>query len=131
MRKEFSDFVEGCRILAAVGPFPATKHGDRCGAFSLPRPPMVKNLKVIVSDGADWAGLGLSGVPFEHVSVSHPDRCPTWDEMCWVKSLFFESEECVIQYHPPRSRYVNAHERTLHLWLPVGVDVPLPPMECV
>ena len=62
-----------------------------------------------------------------HVSVSAKDRCPTWGEMCWVKDQFWGPEECVIQYHPPRSRYVNAHPFCLHLWRPVGLDLPQPP----
>ena len=64
---------------------------------------------------------------WEHVSVSRRDRCPTWDEMCLVKALFWDEEDCVIQYHPPRSEYVNNHPNCLHLWRPIGVSLPMPP----
>ncbi|HEU0021674.1 MAG TPA: hypothetical protein VFR55_08390 [Dehalococcoidia bacterium] len=77
-----------------------------------------KMLFVIASDGLGW----------EHVSVSHPSRVPTWDEMNCIKDLFWAEDETVIQYHAPRSEYVNNHPRCLHLWKPVGVEIPRPPM---
>lgn len=52
---------------------------------------------------------------WEHVSVSSK-RTPTWDEMCYVKRLFWDDEETVIQYHPPKSEYVNMAKTCLHLW---------------
>lgn len=72
---------------------------------------------VIASDQLGW----------EHVSVSRKDRCPTWEEMCQVKALFWDAEDVVIQYHPRESDYVNNHPHCLHLWRPVGVELPVPP----
>ena len=72
---------------------------------------------IIAGDGLGW----------EHVSVSRQDRCPTWDEMCQVKDIFWDADDCVIQYHPPESEYVNNHPNCLHLWRPVGVVIPMPP----
>lgn len=69
------------------------------------------------------------GDEWEHVSVSLPNRCPTWDEMCVVKDLFWGSDETVIQFHPKRSSYVNAHQHCLHLWKLSGHDCKLPPTE--
>jgi hypothetical protein len=63
---------------------------------------------------------------WEHVSVSTQGRTPTWDEMCWVKDLFWLEEECVVQYHPPRSEYVNCHPNCLHLWRPTRRKIPVP-----
>ena len=76
-----------------------------------------QSVRVIASNGMGW----------EHVSVSRSDRCPTWDEMCQVKALFWGDDDCVVQYHPPRSEYVNNHKNCLHLWRPVGIAMPLPP----
>jgi hypothetical protein len=70
----------------------------------------------IASDGAGW----------EHVSVSRTDRCLTWDEMCQVKAMFWGDDDCVLQFHPPKSEYVNNHPYCLHLWRPIGVAVPIP-----
>lgn len=71
---------------------------------------------VIASDGMGW----------EHVSVSRKDRTPTWEEMCQVKALFWDDEDCVVQFHPPRSQYVNNHANCLHLWRQVGAEFPVP-----
>ncbi|MBQ9168895.1 MAG: hypothetical protein IJX67_10895 [Oscillospiraceae bacterium] len=75
----------------------------------------------IVSNGGGW----------DHVSVTPCNRkrqtCPTWEEMCEIKDLFFLPEECVVQYHPPKSDYVNMHPYCLHLWKPNGVEMPRPP----
>lgn len=62
---------------------------------------------------------------WEHVSVSGR-RTPSWDEMCFIKSLFWDDEECVVQYHPPKSDYVNMAKTCLHLWKYKG-DMPRPP----
>lgn len=64
---------------------------------------------------------------WEHVSVSGHGRCPTWDEMCWVKNLFWDEHEMCVQYHPPKSEYVNCHPHVLHMWKPINMSIPLPP----
>ena len=53
---------------------------------------------------------------WEHVSVSRADRCPTWDEMCLVKDMFWHEQETVVQFHPAKSDYVQNHPFCLHLW---------------
>jgi len=66
---------------------------------------------------------------WEHVSVSVLHRIPSWEEMCRVKELFWADDETVVQFHPRKSEYVNAHPHCLHLWKQVGVEVKLPPRE--
>lgn len=78
-------------------------------------------IKVIASHGGDW----------EHVSVSLKNRTPNWREMCMIKDMFFNEEDCVIQYHPPKSMYVNIHQYVLHMWKPLKVEIPMPPMAFV
>lgn len=79
-------------------------------------------LRVIFSSGLGW----------DHVSVSLTTRCPTWEEMAYVKRVFFEPEEAVMQLHPPESEYVNNYPYCLHLWRPQGgVAIPLPPSRLV
>jgi hypothetical protein len=58
----------------------------------------------IVASGADEDDEAAQG--WEHVSVSAPRRTPTWAEMCFVKDLFWDEEETVLQFHPPKSQYV-------------------------
>lgn len=77
-----------------------------------------------VSDGMGW----------EHVSVTiatkvkgrKVERCPTWGEMCWVKNQFWEQHEVVMQLHPPKELHVSTHPYCLHLWAPIGVNIPVP-----
>lgn len=82
-------------------------------------------------DGRAFFVVASNGGGWEHVSVSPRNRkrqsCPTWDEMCAIKDMFFLPEECVVQYHPPKSDYVNCHPYCLHLWKPTGVAMPRPP----
>lgn len=81
--------------------------------------------------GVSFNCIASNGGGWEHVSVSpgSPNRkkCPTWDEMCAIKDMFFEPEETVVQYHPPKSDYVNNHPYCLHLWRPVDLEIPRPP----
>lgn len=72
-----------------------------------------------------------AGEGWEHVSVSLEHRCPTWEEMCWVKDLFWSDDECVIQFHPPKAEYVNCHPYCLHLWKQIDSEQPRPPMDHV
>ncbi len=90
------------------------------GAFFVWSPIEKEKLKIIAS-GAHEISEG-----WEHVSISCVGRCPTWDELCFIKDLFWEPEECVIQFHPPKSEYINHHPFCLHLWKP-PFEVPLPP----
>ncbi|MBN9401241.1 MAG: hypothetical protein J0I30_00235 [Burkholderiales bacterium] len=76
-----------------------------------------QRVQVVASDHGGW----------EHVSVSRQDRCPTWDEMCQVKALFWEPEDCVVQFHPRESEYVNLHPYCLHMWRPTDEVLVLPP----
>lgn len=64
---------------------------------------------------------------WEHVSVSLKHRTPNWQEMCFVKDLFWAEDECVVQFHPPKSEYVNHHPNCLHLWRHITDTFPMPP----
>lgn len=72
------------------------------------------------------SGTG-DGTGWEHVSVTCRDRAPTWAEMCFVKDVFWNEQECVIQYHPPKSEYVNCHPYCLHMWRHETMPIPMPP----
>lgn len=101
-----------------TGPLGSDDSIGNLGAFQIPVSAKSKRcFKVISSDEAGW----------EHVSVSLPDRTPTWDEMCGIKAMFWDADDCVIQYHPPVSEYINNHPHCLHLWRPVGEGIPMPP----
>jgi hypothetical protein len=90
------------------------------GAFRLIAPGGA--LLLAVSSGS---GPHVEG--WEHVSVSAEKRCPSWDEMCFVKDLFWDEQEMAVQYHPPKSEYVNHHPYCLHIWKPTKMVIPMPP----
>ncbi len=50
-----------------------------------------------------------------HISVSHPTRYPTWDELVAVKRAFAPNLELAI-YLPRDEDYVNVHENCFHMW---------------
>jgi hypothetical protein len=76
-----------------------------------------------------WDGME-SG--WEQVAVSTDrKRTPNWTEMCFVKDLFWDEEECVVQYHPPLSQYVKNSRYCLHLWKPRHQVMPAPPANLI
>ena len=92
----------------------------------------------IPNNGGAFVCVASNGELWEHVSVHvivtlEPEtlRTPTWDEMCAVKNLFWDESECVVQYHPPMTNYVNIHKNVLHLWRPLGKKIPMPPLKLV
>jgi len=76
----------------------------------------INKATVIASDGEGW----------QHVSVSLPNKIPSWDLMCKIKILFWGEDEYVIQIHPPKSEYVNNMKFCLHLWKPINDVLPVP-----
>jgi hypothetical protein len=104
--------------------------GDGFGAFAMKRHSQL--IRMIATDGnlspeeiAEGPELA-EAAKWEHVSVSLANRCPTWEEMCIIKSLFWDDDDVVLQFHPPKSDYVNQHPFCLHLWRYKG-EIPRPP----
>jgi hypothetical protein len=99
--------------------------GASWGLFYIPIAP--KLFLKVLSSGVTSATEGPQA--WEHVSVSLPNRTPTWEEMVRVKDLFWGAEELVLQFHPPRSQYVSHCGNCLHLWRHPGYEPELPPKE--
>lgn len=123
-----------CRLVA--GRYGTPYGSGNNGAFVIPAPIIKhRDLLVIASDGNDWEEEKLPLPVWEHVSVhvasGHTALIPTWAEMCHIKDLFWDEEDCVIQFHPPKSMYVNCHPNTLHLWRVIGVIQPMPPLATI
>lgn len=51
-----------------------------------------------------------------HVSISHPDRYPTWEEIKEAKDYFFGDEKDAIMVFPRRELWVNIAPNCFHLW---------------
>lgn len=75
------------------------------------------NLNFIFSWGAGW----------EHCSVSLPTRCPSWEQMCVMKDLFWNDDEVCMQLHPAKKDYINNMQYCLHIWKPIDKKIPTPP----
>lgn len=90
---------------------PALLHrGLKAGMITFP-----KGQKASVVVGRNEHGM-------EHVSIEmFVDRLPKWNEMCFIKDIFWDEEEKVVQIHPKKSEYINITE-ALHLWRPVDGD---------
>lgn len=103
------------------GSMPSTGNN---GWFIIPSPTGDRRvLHALASDGLGW----------EHVSV-HAEigrgktiLIPYWSEMQFLKELFWDEEDEVMQIHPRRSQYVN-YADCLHLWRPTNAVIPTPPM---
>lgn len=114
-----NNFPEEFRYVSDIFPYDA-----RSGVFVIPHK-MINDYfyQCIVSRDMGW----------EHVSVSlakkkhRVERCPTWVEMCFIKDVFWDEEERVVQYHPPKSEYISMHPYCLHLWRPTNQEIPFPP----
>jgi hypothetical protein len=92
--------------------------GATYGRFFMPGP-CGSPLTIMTDDGRETG--------WEHVSVSTDRRIPNWIEMCFAKDLFWAEDECVVQFHPQKSDYVNNHPRCLHMWRYTRGNFPTPP----
>lgn len=104
-----------------TGAMASSFHDGNNGHFMIPlmtkgKQRIKRVFSIIASDGLEW----------DHVSVSLPDRCPTWEEMCYFKKLFWGANVQVIQFHPPESEYINNHPYCLHLWKPQKSTIAFP-----
>ena len=88
------------------------------GLFGILHMPGLRHCTVIASWGGEW----------EHVSVCPSNRTPDWNEMCAIKDMFWNYDEVVMQIHPAKSNYVNLMPNCLHLWRPIGQEIPVPPI---
>lgn len=116
MKSKPSKYVESRRIKA--GPLASNADFGNNGAFEI-RDGKGTPFLVIASDELLW----------DHVSISvlGQQRTPSWEEMSFIKDLFWKDTETVVQLHVPREQHVNSSPYTLHLWRPQFSEIPLPP----
>jgi len=50
-----------------------------------------------------------------HISVSHRERHPTWEELLALKEYFFGDEDTMMVM-PKKECYVNVHTHCFHIW---------------
>ena len=76
------------------------------GIFSLQR------CKVMVTRDP----VGANGSPRWHLSISHPARLPSYEELKAARYKFLPDDIYVAQIFPPQSEFVNLHPYCIHLY---------------
>lgn len=120
--------THGLALKRSLNPLIGSDEGyGRNGMFLVPFRTVI--LRCMISDGAIGVEQGMDAAltDWEHVSVSLPNRCPTWEEMCFAKDLFFTKDEVCVQFHPREEDYVNNHPFCLHIWRHKTAIFPAPP----
>ncbi len=51
-----------------------------------------------------------------HLSISHPRRYPTWDEIKTARYDLVPPDVTMVMILPPVSDFVNIHQNCFHLW---------------
>jgi hypothetical protein len=103
-------------------------NGATYGLFSVKHNGVLLNIVASDADGE---------IEWEHVSVHVLDpvfrkqRIPNWLEMCFVKELFWDDDEVVVQFHPAKKDWISVHDAVLHLWRSKTQAFPTPPKVCV
>lgn len=108
--------VECCRVKQGVAA--STHENGNDGCFLLPglrraRGEKREELIVFSEVGRGW----------EHVSVSvlRKPRHPTWEEMYYVRDMFWPRDEPVLQFYTTKSDSLS-----LHLWRAMDQELRLP-----
>lgn len=76
------------------------------------------------------AGVEDDGRVWLHVSLSRPNRCPSWEDCVAVKRIFIGDDRTAYQVIPPQRDYYNCGlpgrgQYVLHLWAPMdGTALP-------
>ena len=90
------------------------------GALVIPSCETSRKLMILISDGMGWEHLSVHAI-----GLNKEPRIPTYFEMCYLKDLFWNDEDTVVQFHPKKSEYVNLHNHTLHLCRCINKEFPM------
>ena len=92
------------------------------GIYLLPHPTQDSYFyHIIFSTGNGWEHLSVTIrklISKTARKFKQVERCPTWQEMCFCKNLFWDVTECAVQFHPAMADYISNHEYCLHIWKP-------------
>ncbi len=96
------------------------RHWRKMGTFG---PDGYAYTKLLVSLHVIETRANCEGKEWLHVSVSYPDKLPTYDDLCEVKKTFIGDERTALQIFPPKVKHVNIHNYCLHLFCCLDGDV--------
>jgi hypothetical protein len=119
------DLQEMPTYFKTVGP-----NDDASGHYMIPHH-LIKDYHffIVFSYGLGWEHMSVTlrkQISSTKKTTKPVDRCPTWPEMCFLKDMFWNPDECCVQYHPPMSQYISNAEFCLHIWRPTEVELPAP-----
>lgn len=100
---------------------------ETCGAFQIPTRTTNRGLSTAMTGSYKIRVIVSGSEGWDHISVSLPTRCPTWEEMEHIKRMFFEDDACCMQLHVPVSEHISCHPFCLHIWRPHDAAIPMPP----
>jgi hypothetical protein len=69
-----------------------------------------------MKDGSKWY----------HISISRPDKLPSWEDLTAVKNDFIGEEKFALQVIPAKEDHVNVNPFCLHLWSPYQMPLNYP-----
>jgi len=88
------------------------------------QPPMIGTFK---PKSSQLMMIAAWGDGWDHISVSHRSRTPTWAELEHVRHLLALPDETWMQLHVPKADHINVHDHVLHMWRPQDSAIPRPP----
>lgn len=84
--------------------------------------PMPPEIAAVVEPGTRAYRMGACGIFVSkqrvgwHLSISHPKRLPTWEEVRDARYALIPDEAVMAMLLPPRGDYLNLHEYTLQMY---------------
>lgn len=90
-----------------------------------PIPSFLPGQQAFKGPGSLYVMVGIGewdGQTWLHVSLSHPNRIPSYGELKRCKECFVGKDKKAIQVFPPESEHVNINENCLHLWHRMDAD---------
>lgn len=96
----------------------AASSRPRSGGLSVARPreiesPVEGQRAYLLGECAVLQSIGFERL---HLSISHHQRYPTWDEIAAARYHFLPPQTDVVQVLPPDAEYVNVHDNVFHLY---------------
>lgn len=91
---------------------------DQRSPMALPQGVMARHyqhvlgLTVLATHEDRGSGTGV----WLHISLSRPNKLPSWADVREVKDLFIGRDRCAIHMVPPEEFWLNFHPYTLHLF---------------
>jgi hypothetical protein len=118
---------EEFRFFKKNHPLSTTKLAGNNGTFVIPHYRIPGYTMIVqATDVNDWEHIYVQVVGRRHKNKA--TRYPTYEEMKWIKELFWGKDDLVLQYFAKDWDYTNASidPYVLHLWRPKTLPIPKP-----